>query len=109
AVIAMATLRRGSERITTAEIRTIDPSELGLRASIRRPGTQLAFWAHLISGTVPTMLGILWGYPFLTAGLGYDPGTASGIFTLMVVGTLASAPLVGLFVARFPARRSDLV
>lgn len=109
AFVAIATLRRGTERVTTAEIRTIEPSELGLRASFRRPGTQLAFWAHLISGTVPTMLGILWGYPFLTAGLGYDPGTASGVFILMVVGTVVSAPLIGLLIARHPLRRSDLV
>lgn len=109
AIIGLVALRRGNERVTTAEIRTIDPAELGLRASIRRPGTQLAFWAHLISGTVPTTLGILWGYPFLTAGLGYAPGTASGIFTLMVVGTLVSAPVIGLLVARHPLRRSDLV
>jgi MFS family permease len=107
--VGLVTLRRGSERVTTAEISTIEPSELGLRASLVRPGTQLGFWAHLLAGTVPTMLGILWGYPFLTAGLGYDPGTASGIFILMVVGTFVSGPIVGLLVARHPLRRSDLV
>jgi len=109
AVLGAIVIRAGQERITTAEIRTIDPAELGLRASFRRPGTQLAFWTHLISGTVPAMLGILWGYPFLTAGLGYDPGTASAVFTLMVVGTFVTAPLVGLLIARHPLRRSDLV
>src|SRR5690606_25727290 len=62
-VVALATLRRGVEGVTTAEIRTIEPSERGLRASFVRPGTQLGFWAHLLAGTVPTMLGILWGYP----------------------------------------------
>jgi MFS family permease len=107
--LGLATLRRGADRVTTAEIRTIEPSELGLRASFGRPGTQLGFWAHLLAGTVPTMLGILWGYPFLTAGLGYDPGTASGVFVLMVVGTFVSGPIVGLLVARHPLRRSDLV
>lgn len=109
ALVGLATLRRGGERVTTAEIRTIDPRELGLRASFRRPGTQLAFWTHLISGTIPTMLGILWGYPFLTAGLGYAPGTASAIFILIVVGTIVSAPVIGFIVARHPLRRSDLV
>jgi MFS family permease len=107
--VGLATLRPGAERVTTAEIRTIEPSELGLRASFGRPGTQLGFWAHLLAGTVPTMLGILWGYPFLTAGLGYDPATASGVFALMVVGTLVSGPIVGLLIARHPLRRSDLV
>ncbi|PZQ91489.1 MAG: MFS transporter [Leifsonia xyli] len=107
--VALALVRRGSDRLTTAEISTINPAERGLRASLGRPGTQLAFWAHLLAGTVPTMLGIMWGYPFLTAGLGYDPGTASGIFVLIVVGTLVSGPIIGLLVARHPSRRSDLV
>ncbi|MFT4029891.1 MAG: MFS transporter [Protaetiibacter sp.] len=109
AVVALWLVRRGPERLTTGEIRAIDPGELGLRASLRRRGTQLGFWAHLLGGTVPTMLGILWGYPFLRAGLGYDPATASGVFVLMVVGTLVSGPVVGFVVARHPLRRSDLV
>lgn len=109
AAVGLVTLRRGAVPSTTAELRTIETSERGLRASLGRPGTRLGFWAHLVAGAVPTMLGILWGYPFLTAGLGYDPGTASGVFTLMVVGTLVSGPLVGLAVARHPLRRSDLV
>jgi len=108
ALVAGILVRRGVGQLTTGELRTIDPAELGLRASLRRTGTQLGFWAHLLGGTVPTMLGILWGYPFLTAGLGYDPGTASGVFALMVVGTLVSGPVVGLLVARHPLRRSDL-
>ncbi|AYF99174.1 MFS transporter [Protaetiibacter intestinalis] len=109
AVLAAALVRRGAPNLTTGELRTIDPLETGLRASLARPGTQLGFWAHLLGGTVPTMLGIMWGYPFLTAGLGYDPATASGVFSMMVVGTLVSGPIVGLLVARFPRRRSDLV
>ena len=67
-------VRRGAPLVSTQELRSIDPAEAGLRASLARPGTQLGFWAHLVAGTVPTMLGILWGYPFLTAGLGYDAG-----------------------------------
>ncbi|MCS0498127.1 MFS transporter [Protaetiibacter mangrovi] len=109
AVVALAVVRRGTPAVTTSELRVVDPAERGLRASVTRPGTQLGFWAHLLAGTVPTMLGILWGYPFLTAGLGYDPATASGVFTLMVVGTLVSGPIVGLLIARHPLRRSDLV
>ena len=109
AVIAGAVVRRGAQLVTTQELSSIDPAETGLKASLSRHGTQLGFWAHLLAGTVPTMLGILWGYPFLTAGLGYDPATASGVFTMMVVGTLLSGPIVGLLIARHPLRRSDLV
>ncbi len=109
ALVALAVVRRGARLATTAEISVIDPRELGLRASLRRPGTRIGFWAHLLGGTLPSMLGILWGYPFLTAGLGYDAATASGVFSLMVVGTLVSGPAIGLLVARHPLRRSDLV
>lgn len=109
AVVAGVVVRRGPERRGTAEIRAIDPAEIGLRASLNRPGTQLGVWAHLLAGSVPTILGILWGYPFLTAGLGYEPGTASAVFSLMVVGTLVSGPFIGLLIARHPLRRSDLV
>lgn len=102
-------LRSGPERITTAELRTIDPAEMGLRASLGRPGTQLGFWAHLLAGSIPVVFGVMWGYPFLTAGLGYDPALASGIFLMIVVGTVVSGPIVGLLQARYPMRRSTLV
>lgn len=108
AVVSLAVVRRGARLTTTAEISVVDPSELGLRASLRRPGTRVGFWAHLLGGTLPNMLGVMWGYPFLTAGLGYDAATASGIFSLMVVGTFVSGPVIGLLVARHPLRRSDL-
>jgi len=109
AVVALVLLRRGGVSVTAAEMAPIAPAELGLRASLRRVGTRLGFWAHLLGGTLTSMLGILWGYPFLTAALGYDAGTASGVFSLMVVGTLVSGPVIGLLIARHPLRRSDLV
>ncbi len=108
ALVALVLVRRGTVLVTTGELRAIDPAELGLRASLRRAGTRLGFWAHLLAGTLPAMLGILWGYPFLTAGLGYDPGTASGVFSLMVAGSLVAGPIIGLLMARYPMRRSDL-
>ncbi|QEO10191.1 MFS transporter [Protaetiibacter larvae] len=107
--VTAALVRRGPERMTTAELSTVDAAERGLRASLARPGTRVGFWAHLLAGTAPTLLGILWGFPFLTAGLGYDPSTASGVFSMMVVGSLVSGPIIGLLVTRFPLRRSNLV
>ncbi|TXK17478.1 nitrate/nitrite transporter [Homoserinibacter sp. GY 40078] len=109
ALVAAVAIRNGARLTTTAELIVIDPAEMGLRASLGRAGTRLGFWAHLLGGTTPAMLGILWGYPFLTAGLGYEPALASVIFSLMVVGTLVSGPIVGLVVSRVPTRRSDLV
>lgn len=80
-----------------------------LGATVRRPGTQLAFWVHLVGGTAPTVMALMWGYPFLTAGMGLEVGAAAGIFSLLVVGQLAAGPVIGYLVARFPLRRSNLV
>jgi len=76
---------------------------------VRRPGTQLAFWVHLVGGTAPTVMALMWGYPFLTAGLGLEVPQAAGIFSLLVVGNVIAGPVIGYLVARFPLRRSNLV
>jgi sugar phosphate permease len=54
-------------------------------------------------------MALMWGYPFLTAGLGLEVSAAAGIFSLLVVGTLVAGPIIGFLVARFPLRRSNLV
>ncbi len=108
AVVIAAAAVRTREVVATSPV----PVESGvgrLRASLARPGTQLGFWAHLIAGSGPTLMAILWGYPFLTAGLGYDPATAGAVFSLLVVGTVLSAPVIGFLVARYPMRRSNVV
>jgi sugar phosphate permease len=51
----------------------------------------------------------MWGYPFLTAGLGLDVSTAGWIFAMLVAGNVVSGPVIGYLVARFPLRRSNLV
>lgn len=109
ALVAIVLVRRGAEQITTAEMRAIDPAERGLRASLHRPGTHVGFWAHLVAGSTPTLIGIMWGYPFLTGGLGYSTGVASAVFTMIVVGSLTTGPVVGYVIARHPVRRSDVV
>jgi MFS family permease len=108
AAVAFALVRRGEPPPATSPIPTSTALQQ-LGASIRRPGTQLGFWAHLVGGTVPTLMSIMWGYPFLTAGLGYDVPTAATIFSLLVLGSVAAGPVVGILVARFPLRRSNIV
>lgn len=80
-----------------------------LRASIARPGTQLGFWVHMLAGAPVTMLAIMWGYPFLTAALGYDLAQAAAVMSLLVVGGLIAGPIVGFLIARYPLRRTTLV
>ena len=108
ASVAFALVRRGEPPPATSPIPTSSALQQ-LGAIIRRPGTQLGFWAHLVGGTVPTLMSIMWGYPFLTAGLGYDVPTAATIFSLLVLGSVLAGPVVGMLVARFPLRRSNIV
>ncbi len=109
AVLALAFVRRAPASAETGELPAIDPLERGLRASLGRPGTHVGLWAHLVAGTTPTLIGIMWGYPFLTAGLGYPTTVASTVFTMIVVGSVVTGPVVGWLIARYPMRRSDLV
>jgi MFS family permease len=106
--VALALVRRGEPPAATSPVPTTGVLQQ-LGSSIRRPGTQLGFWAHLVGGTVPTLMSIMWGYPFLTAGLGYDVPTAATVFSLQVLGSVVAGPIVGILVARFPLRRSNVV
>jgi MFS family permease len=80
-----------------------------LRESLARPGTQLGFWSHFVTQSPGAVFSLLWGFPLLTAGLGYSAGTASGLLTLIVAAGVVSGPILGVLSARFPMRRSNLV
>ena len=108
AVVAGVLVRQGEPPLATGPIPTTG-TLARLRSTLARPGTQLGFWSHLIGGTVPTLMSIMWGYPFLTAGLGYDVPTAATVFSMLVVGNVVAGPIIGLLVARYPLRRSNLL
>jgi MFS family permease len=80
-----------------------------LRESLRRPGTQLGFWSHFVTQSSGTTLLLLWGFPFLSVGLGYGASAASAMLVLLVAGGVVFGPLLGLLSARYPFRRSNLV
>lgn len=80
-----------------------------LRESLARPGTQLGFWSHFTTQSSGTVFSLLWGFPFLSVGLGYGPATASLFLTLMVAVGVVAGPLLGLLTARYPYRRSNIV
>jgi len=80
-----------------------------LRESFARPGTQLGFWSHFVTQSSGTVLTLLWGFPFLSVGLGYGPATAAGLLTLIVASAVVTGPLLGLLTARYPHRRSNVV
>ena len=80
-----------------------------LRESLARPGTQLGFWSHFVTQSSGTVFTLLWGFPFLTAGLGYDPQIASLMLGLVVVTAVVCGPILGILSARYPYRRSNIV
>jgi MFS family permease len=54
----------------------------------RLPAGRLGFWIHLSTMAGPTVFAVLWGYPYLTQGLGYAPGFASSLLLFLVIGGL---------------------
>lgn len=79
-----------------------------LRDSLRHPGTRLGFWAHASLQSSGTMVAMLWGFPFLSIGLGYGPSLAAAMLGLIVLAGAVAGPAIGLLSARYPFRRSNL-
>ncbi|MBM9475041.1 MFS transporter [Nakamurella flavida] len=69
------------------------------------PSGRLGFWVHLTTMACPTTFGVLWGYPYLTQGLGYAPSTAAGMLLAFVLGGVAASLVIGPTVARRPVVR----
>lgn len=80
-----------------------------LKEALRRPGTQLGFWSHFVSQSSSVMFSMLWGFPFLSVGLGYGPSAAAGMLTILVGSAVITGPLLGILSARYPYRRSSIV
>ena len=53
------------------------PRAAEVRHAWRLPAGRLGFWIHLSTMAGPMVFAVLWGYPYLTQGLGYPPGQAS--------------------------------
>ena len=73
------------------------------------PGTRLGLWVHFSTMFGGTVFVMLWGYPFLVAGQGLSPETASALLVVMTVSSMAAGPLLGLATARVPVHRSLMV
>ncbi|WP_457112466.1 MFS transporter [Marmoricola sp. URHA0025 HA25] len=96
--------------------RTQRGAALGLRdirtrlaESWEHPGTRLGFWMHFSTQFSATVLGLLWGYPFLVKGEGLSDAEAGSLLTLMVVAIMAAGPVLGWRITVRPWQRSTLV
>lgn len=107
AVLAV-TVRRREPTGSTAPV-PVERTLSRLAAALGRPGTRLGFWVHALAGGPPTVFAILWGYPFLTEGLGLEVGVAATVLATPVLANVLAAPAIGWLVSRFPFRRTNLV
>lgn len=80
-----------------------------LRESWAHPGTRLGFWMHFSTQFSATVLGLLWGYPFLVEGEGVGKHTAGLLLTIMVVAVMTAGPILGWRITVRPWHRSTLV
>jgi len=80
-----------------------------LKHSFKRPGTQLGFWSHYVTQSSGTVFSLLWGFPFMVYGLGYDPSLAAGMLMVLVGAGVIAGPILGILTARYPLRRSNIV
>lgn len=82
---------------------------VGFRESWGHPGTRLAFWSHFTTPFAGTAFALLWGFPFLTAGEGLAPATASLVISAFVVFGMLSGPVIGALSSRHPTRRTRML
>nr|WP_243757662.1 MFS transporter [Allobranchiibius sp. GilTou38] len=80
-----------------------------VRLSWREPGTRLGLWCHFTLPFSSNLFTMIWGFPFLTRGEGLSSGAASLLLSLMVIVSLITSPLLGIYLGRFPYSRSTLV
>lgn len=81
----------------------------GSARSFLHPGTRLGLWSHLSTQFSGAVFTLLWGYPFMTVGLGYSPTLAGTLLTVLVLAAAVIGPVLGQLAAARPLRRSNLV
>lgn len=90
---------------TTASVRAVAAS---LRTILADAHTAVGFWIHFTTCFSTMMFPLMWGFPYLTAGLGYPPAVASALLSFFALVAIPVGPAVGRLTARHPGRRSDL-
>lgn len=77
-----------------------EPFLTTLRATVSLQETRLGFWTHQATQVGGNVISLVWGYPFLTEGLGYSAATAAAQLSIYVVVTLGAALVVGPLAGR---------
>ncbi len=79
-----------------------------VRQAWRLPAGRLGFWVHFTTMAGPVVFSVLWGYPYMTEGLGLADRTASSLLLMFVVSGSFCSLAIGLLVTRRPASRTPL-
>lgn len=72
------------------------------------PGTQVGFWTHQATMASGAVLAMVWGFPYLTEGLGYSDQEASTQLLVFVSATLVLSFVIGPWAGRRPGARMPL-
>ena len=81
----------------------------GVRSVWRVPGTRLSFWVHFSTMFAPSVLGLLWGVPYLVGAQGLSERAASSVLALTVIVAMIAGPALGALISRRPEWRMPLV
>lgn len=73
------------------------------------PGVRLAFWVHFTPPFSTSVFLMLWGYPFLTGGVGLRRGEAVALISLIVILGMGFGVLMGPLIMRFNQHRERFV
>ncbi|MFJ6278857.1 MFS transporter [Arthrobacter subterraneus] len=109
AVLALSLIRdhpQGNDQRHRVSLRQTGVS---LTEAWKQPGTRLGLWCHFTTQFSGTVFVLIWGYPYLVSAQELAAPTASVLMTLFVVVGMICGPLLGVYVARHPLRRSTMV
>ncbi|WP_235563231.1 MFS transporter [Arthrobacter sp. Soil782] len=109
AVLALALIRDHPEGNRQRSRASLRQTGVSLAEAWKQPGTRLGLWCHFTTQFSGTVFVLMWGYPYLVSAEKLAPGTASVLMTLFVVVGMICGPLLGVYVARHPLRRSTMV
>src|SRR5690625_438253 len=69
---------------------------------------RLGFWTHLATLHPGVVLTLLWGFAYLTQGLGYSDQTAASILSFYIATNVASSFVIGPLAGRKPGWRTAM-
>lgn len=76
-----------------------------MRESWALSETRLGFWIHQATMAIGTVLSLVWGYPYLTQGLGYSNEAAASMLSIYVIANVVFNFIIGPLAGRKPGWR----